>query len=74
MARGWVHTVHRAGMWQNKLEDESFELSRHLTKKDAVAHGRAYARLRGTKHVIHNRDGTVAAQDSYRNDRFPQRR
>jgi hypothetical protein len=39
-----------------------------MGKEDAVARGRALARLRGTGHVIHNRDGSIAARSSYGSD------
>jgi hypothetical protein len=72
MARGWVHTVHRNGMWINELEGEG-ELSRHMTKEAAVAAGRDAARARQTEHLIHNLDGTISERNSYGNDPYPPR-
>lgn len=72
MARGWVHTVHKGGIWVNEIEGES-QLSSHSTKEEAVATGRRQAISRGTEHVIHHIDGTIAERNSYGNDPFPPR-
>lgn len=72
MARGWIHTVHRNGIWINEIEGEG-EATRHSTKDEAVDRGRALARRRRTEHVIHNLDGTIAQRNSYGNDPFPPR-
>ena len=70
MARGWVHTVHKEGVWVNEVEGEG-ELSRHNTKEEAVSAGREAARARSTEHVIHHVDGTIAERNSYGNDPYP---
>lgn len=70
MARGWVHTVHKEGIWVVEVEDEG-ELSRHQTKEEAVLAGREAARARQTEHVIHHIDGTIAERNSYGNDPYP---
>jgi hypothetical protein len=70
MARGWVHTVHKAGVWVNEIEDVG-EMSSHHTKEEAVEAGRELARLRHTEHLIHHVDGTVAERNSYGGDPFP---
>jgi hypothetical protein len=46
MARGLVHTVHKAGVWVNEIEDVG-EMSSHHTKEEAVEAGRELARGRG---------------------------
>lgn len=70
MSRGWVHTVHRDGVWINEVEGGG-ELSRHDTKEEAVDAGREAARASSTEHVIHRLDGTIAERNSYGNDAFP---
>jgi hypothetical protein len=72
MARGWIHTVYREGFWINEVEDGG-QISRRETKERAVEVGREAAQARGTEHVIHDRDGTIAARNSYGNDPFPPR-
>lgn len=70
MARGWVHAVHRDGMWVNEIEGEG-QISSHKTKDAAVDAGRDAARARRTEHVIHNLDGTISGRNSYGNDPYP---
>jgi hypothetical protein len=72
MAIGWIHTLHRAGMWVNLVEGGAV-ISRHYTKDAAVTAGRAAARRRRTEHLIHNMDGTIASRNSYGRDLFPPR-
>ena len=72
MARGWIHTVHRYGMWVNVVEGGDV-LSRHHTKQAAIDAGRAEARRRRTEHLIHNLDGTIASRNSYGRDPYPPR-
>lgn len=48
MARGWVHTVHRNGVWVNEIEGEG-QMSSHRTKEEAVATGRETARARDSQ-------------------------
>jgi hypothetical protein len=71
MARGWVHTVYRGGVWVNEIEGSPQALSRHATKDQAVVRGRSEAKGRQTEHVIHNQDGTIAQRNSYGNDPYP---
>lgn len=70
MARGWVHTVHKNGVWINEIEGEG-EISQHQTKEEAVDAGREAARARQTEHVIHNLDGTIGERNSYGSDPYP---
>jgi len=70
MARGWVHTVHKAGVWVNEIEDVG-EMSSHHTKEEAVAAGRELAQARRTEHLIHHVGGTIAERNSYGPDDFP---
>jgi hypothetical protein len=72
MARGWVHTVYRAGIWINEVEGEG-RLSTYATKEEAVSVGRREAMARRTEHVIHHVDGTITERNSYGNDPFPPR-
>lgn len=64
MARGWIHTVYEYGLWHNELE-EGERVSSHRSREEAVTHGRAYARVWRTRHVVHNEDGTIAARNNY---------
>ena len=69
MAEGFVHTVHRVGLWINSIEGDQEPLPDSFdTKQDAVAAGRAEARRRQTEHVIHNEDGSIGERHSYGND------
>lgn len=70
MARGWIHTIHRNGLWVNVVEGGG-TLSRHYKKDAAVSAGRAEARRRRTEHLIHNMDGTIAYRNSYGRDPYP---
>lgn len=72
MARGWIHTVHKDGVWVNEAEGEG-PLSQHRTKDEAAEAGRELARRRRTEHVIHSMDGTIGYRNSYGNDPFPPR-
>jgi Uncharacterized protein conserved in bacteria (DUF2188) len=72
MARDWVHTVRKGGMWVNEIEDGE-HLSEHYTKDAAVAAGSDEAWRRRTEHLIHNVDGTIAQRNSYAPDPYPQR-
>jgi hypothetical protein len=72
MARGWVHTVHKGGIWVNEIEGEG-QLSSHATKEEAVEAGRREAIYRSTEHVIHHIDGTIAERNSYGSDPYPPR-
>ena len=70
MSRGWIHTVHKNGLWVNEVEGEG-QMSSHRTKEEAVAAERETARARRTEHVIHNLDGTIAERNSYGNNPYP---
>ena len=72
MSRGWVHTVHRNGIWVNEIEGEG-QISSHATKDEAVAAGRQEAIARRAEHVIHRMDGEIDERNSYGNDPYPPR-
>jgi Uncharacterized protein conserved in bacteria (DUF2188) len=72
VARGWVHTVHRGGVWFNEIEGAE-PFSSHANREEAVAAGRAQARASQTEHVVHHVDGTIAERNSYGHDPFPPR-
>jgi len=66
MARGSVHTVPvDDGLWRNRVESMELLPGAYLTKADAVEAGSKEAKRRETEHVVHNRDGTIAARHSY---------
>ena len=73
MARGDVHTTldpdpEKDG-WVNQVDGRI--VSRHLTKQLAVERGRELAIGKGSEHVIHNKDGTIAEKNSYGPDKYP---
>jgi hypothetical protein len=68
MADGFVHTVFRDGTWINEIEGSHARSGAFDTKALAVEAGREEARRGLTEHVIHNRDGTIGARNSYGSD------
>ena len=64
MARESVHTVPTGRWWKNEIEGVGV-LFTYDTKDEAVQAGREEARRRGTEHVIHEEDGSVAETHSY---------
>ena len=68
MAEPMIHTVFASGAWVNKRENDDTVISRHETKDEAVAAGRAEAMRVKTEHIIHNQDGTIGERSSYGND------
>jgi hypothetical protein len=70
VARGWIHTVYKEGVWVVEAEGEGVT-SRHPSKEEAAAAGRVTAVLRKTEHLIHNRDGSIAGRNSYGSDPYP---
>jgi hypothetical protein len=67
---GGVHTVPgKIPGWINEMAGKV--LSRHQTKKEAVAAGRRYAKRDRLEHSIHNRNGRIAEKNSYGNDPCP---
>lgn len=70
MARGWIHTVHKDGIWIVEIEELGV-VSRHRTKEEAVLGGRRLAMDRRTEHVIHHIDGTIAERNGYGSDPYP---
>ena len=68
MARGFVHTVPTSGRWRNRVEASELLPGVYERKADAIEAGRSEARRRGTEHVIHNTDGSIARRNSYGRD------
>ena len=68
MARGFVHTVPASGCWRNRVEAAELLPGVYEVKTDAVAAGRSEAKRRGTEHVVHNTDGSIARRNSYGRD------
>ncbi|HEY6076916.1 MAG TPA: DUF2188 domain-containing protein [Gaiella sp.] len=69
MAEGFVHTVHVAGRWENKVEGQDLPLAgTYETKEEATAAGRREAQERHTEHVIHLQDGSIEERNSYGGD------
>jgi hypothetical protein len=69
VAEGFVHTVHVAGRWENKVEGQDLPLAgTYETKEEATAAGRSEAQRRHTEHVIHLQDGSIEERNSYGGD------
>jgi predicted NUDIX family NTP pyrophosphohydrolase len=63
-----VHTVPYGDGWANRREGATRVPKKFATKAEAQAAGRETARREKTEHLIHKRDGTVGARNSYGND------
>ncbi len=61
MAAGDIHTVPRGDRWANVFEDGDRLIVSAGTKETAARMGRELARLRGVRHVIHDRDDRADA-------------
>ena len=61
-----VHTVPTDVGWANKAGNRT--LSNHRKKETAQVAGRKHAIQRKAEHVIHKKDGTIGAKNSYGND------
>jgi hypothetical protein len=70
MAPGWIHTRYLEGHWVNEVEGSEPAPDRHLTKYEAVTRGHALAQRAHTDQVIHNVDGSTAAQRRYHSDPY----
>jgi Uncharacterized protein conserved in bacteria (DUF2188) len=68
MAEPMIHTTYASGAWQNKREGDDTVISRHETKAEAVAAGRAEAMRVKTEHIIHDQEGVIRERHSYGND------
>lgn len=68
MADGFVHTVHKDGIWIDEIEGGEPLSGSHATKHVAVAAGRDEAIRRKSEHVIHNEDGSIGERNSYGSD------
>jgi Uncharacterized protein conserved in bacteria (DUF2188) len=68
MARGFVHTVPTSGRWRNRVEAAELLPGVYEIKTEAVKAGRSEAKRRGTEHIVHNTDGSIARRNSYGRD------
>ena len=64
MAKGYIHTVYKDGLWVNEIEENDPFGSEYQTKEEAVDAGRIHAIRNQTEHVIHNQDGTIGERNS----------
>jgi hypothetical protein len=62
-----VHTIPHGDGWANRREGSTRVAKKFPTKAEAEAAGRDTARREKTEHLIHKRDGTVGARNSYGN-------
>ena len=69
-AKSAIHTLPNTGGggWVNQREGSSRAIASFATKAEAQAAGRDTARRDRTEHIIHTRDGRIAARNSYGND------
>ena len=68
MPRANVHTVPHQGGWANRREGAKRVSRVFRSKSEARAAGRKTAMRERVEHLIQNRDGVVAARNSYGND------
>ena len=71
MAKHDIHVVPWRDGWAVKRETTVRPFSKHRTKVAAVKAGRRYAKRIKVELVIHRRDGSIRASDSYGNDPYP---
>ncbi len=68
MNRRNVHTVPHRGQWANVRAGGTRPSSVHARQSDAVARGRELARKACVEHIIHARNGSIRARNSYGRD------
>jgi Uncharacterized protein conserved in bacteria (DUF2188) len=68
LAKGFIHTVHRDGVWINEVEGGGAIRGKHRTKQEAVKAARERAKREKTEHVVHNLDGKIGSRNSYGSD------
>lgn len=71
MAKGDIETYYEDGQWKNRPQGNSRASNVADTKREAQASGRDMAITRDVEHVIKNRDGKIAAKDTYPRSRDP---
>ncbi|UOX89984.1 DUF2188 domain-containing protein [Amycolatopsis sp. FBCC-B4732] len=66
MADGDVHTYFEDSQWKNRIEGgvRASNTSRH--RVDAVVAGRQTAKKRHVAHVVHDRDGGIESERTFR--------
>jgi hypothetical protein len=68
MPKGDIETYFESGIWKNKVEGSSRAANSAGTKAEAQAKGREMARSRKVEHIIRNKDGQIAARNTYGRD------
>jgi uncharacterized protein YaiL (DUF2058 family) len=63
-----IHTVPAKSGWVNRKEGSNRSLSTHRTKAEATRAGRERAKRDKAEHIIHNKDGSISARNSYGHD------
>ena len=71
MAKTPVHTVPHGDGWANRREGSPRVSKKFATKAQAQQAGRETARREGAEHIIHKKDGTIGARNSYGSDPYP---
>lgn len=68
MAKNDVHTLPWRDGWANKRESSTRVQETFPTQRAAIREGRAMAKRTKSEHLIHGRDGTIRARNSYGHD------
>ena len=66
MAEGDVHTYFEDGRWKNRIEGGVRASNTSLHRVDTVVAGRQTARKRHVGHVVHDSDGGIESERSFR--------
>ena len=66
MAEGDVHTYFEDGQWKNRVEGGVRASNTSPHRVDAVVAGRQAARKRHVGHVVHDRDGAIESERTFR--------
>ncbi|MFM9872276.1 MAG: DUF2188 domain-containing protein [Fimbriimonadaceae bacterium] len=73
MAKKSVHVTPKGNSWQVKTAGSARAAKVTTTQKEAIDKGIQIAKNYRSELVIHRKDGTIRAKDSYGNDPFPPR-
>ena len=71
MSKEPVFTVSDGDGWANRRAGSKRASKTFPTKADAQAAGRETARREHTEHIIHRKNGTIGARNSYGSDPHP---
>ncbi|MEU7785475.1 DUF2188 domain-containing protein [Amycolatopsis sp. NPDC049159] len=66
MAEGDIHTYFEDGQWKNHIEGGVRASNTSPHRVDAVVAGRQAAKKRRVKHIVHNLDGEIESERTFR--------